>query len=135
MVLSWWSLIRYKWHGYSFHVPDFEMYSDPQLPVTVNGRIEHRDCNYRFCQEGGLWLYLFCGEWKLLWRELISHRACGWVWYPFLTLQQITMEVNMRLSRHKCYRCNKRFWTWGTGWQMCWKCQKREAAMLDEPPF
>lgn len=133
----WFVLRRFAWHGHKFHVPSHQLYSAPMLPITIIGRITHREYEYRFAQECNLWLYLLCGEWSLLWDTLRSSRACGWTWYPFLNVQKIVMEVWSYCRRVRCYRCDRRFWQRGSGWCICGRCRRQESkARVDtDVPF
>lgn len=128
---SWHVLRRYEWCGYVFHVPNHRLYSAPESPVTITGRIEHRDVG-RAGDEAALWLYLLCGEWSLFWRSLRASRVCGWTWWPLLNVQKVAMELSMRLHRQKCW-CGKWFWTWGSGWQICKACRKPRVSSDDVP--
>lgn len=130
--LRWVKLERWQWCGYVFHRPIGYQFNPPD-PTTVKifGRIEHADYG-RASQEAALWLYLLCGEWRLLWKSLRSSCACGWYWWPMLNLQRVTMELSMFLSWRKCF-CGRRFPTWGSGWQMCRKC--RRPVSIEEIPF
>lgn len=119
--IRWVRLQRWEWCGFAFHCPDGDTRIRPEGHVAIHGRIEHQGYGRR-SQEASLWLLVLCGQWKLLWRALKGGRACGWQPWPMLALQQIVMELSMRLHRKRCW-CGKMFWTWGSGWQVCKKCR------------
>ncbi len=131
--IRWVRLERWEWRGFCFHTPAGDT-RKPCLRVDIHGRIEHKDYG-RLSNEAVLWLYLLCGEWKLLARALRESYCCGRYWWPFLNLQRIWMNVSIKTSRHKCYQCDQRFFTFGSGWLVCGKCRNLPAERLDEPPF
>lgn len=134
--IRWHSLERWEWCGFVFHRPAHTLYTKPETPVTIHGRIEHKYLG-RIHGEAVLWLYLLTGEWRLFWHAMRCSRCCGWVWWPMLNLQKVVMELSMRLRRQRCW-CGKMFWTWGSGWQICKKCRRedaRKAELWDEIPF
>ena len=126
--VRWVRLERWHWFGYVFHRPDGDTRIKPDS-VQIHGRIEHP--NYgRASNEAALWLYLLCGEWRLLWRALKGSRCCGWYWWPLLNVQRVVMELAMLLHWRRCW-CGRRYPTWGSGWQICRKCRNEK----QEVPF
>lgn len=121
---SWHVLKKYVWCGRQFHVWERQLYLKPELPVTITGRIEHRQYG-RKPNEAALWLYLLCGEWKNFWHLLTCQRVCGWTWWPLLNVQKIAMEWRMFFGRRRCF-CGRWYWTYGAGWQICGHCRRRE---------
>lgn len=128
----WVRLERWDWGGSLFHIPSGEtrIPPDPGTSVTIHGLVHHRDYG-RASGEAVLWLYALCGEWRTFWRELSSHCAVGWTWWPLLNAQKVAMRTAMLLERRTCY-CGRRFWTLGSGWCCCRRCRNRPE---DPMPF
>jgi hypothetical protein len=131
--IRWVRLERWQWGKYVFHIPagDTRTIPSPYPPDgMIRGRIEH--ANYgRKSHEALLWLYLLCGEWRLLWRSLTGACSRGWYWWPLLNVQRVAMNLSMFLSWRKCF-CGRWYPTWGSGWCVCRKCR----SLPDEPiPF
>ena len=123
--LRWVRLERWEWAGYTFHVPvdNSRVVPSPYPnPRMIHGRIEHRDYG-RGATEAALWLYVLCGEWRLLWRTLRGSSHCYPGWWPLCNLQRIVMHAVMWLRWKKCW-CGRWFPTWGSGWQACHRCRK-----------
>lgn len=123
--IRWFRLERWEWGGYTFHVPSGESRKIPSpYPPKgmICGRITHPDYG-RASHEAALWLYLLCGEWRLLWWSLRGSCCCGWYWWPLLNVQRVVMHLSMWLSWRKCF-CGRWFPTWGSGWQVCRRCRK-----------
>lgn len=137
------SLKLWRFCGYEFFIPNGQLYSVPMgEEVTIRGRVEHAR-GWLDSGEAVLWLYLLTGEFRLFWRLL--HRGgwrCSPVLWPMLRIQKIVATTCMRLHRQKCW-CGRKFFTWGSGWQICRKCRKRaeqeqaiwaEIYRIDEDP-
>ena len=131
--IRWVRLQRWEFCGYVFHCPDGDTRVPPPIGTKlIIGRIEH--ANYgRASSEAVLWLYLLCGEWRLLWKELRSSRACGWTWWPLLNVQKVAMELSMMFRWQRCF-CGRMYPTWGSGRQVCRRCWNRPVT-YDEVPF
>ena len=128
--IRWVWLERWRWGKYVFHRPAGETRIPNDAPITIRGRIQHPDYG-RGSNEAALWLYLLCGEWRLLWRSIRGSCCCGRYWWPFLNVQRVLFKVRMKLGRQKCW-CGRRFFHWGTGWQVCKRCRK-ERTTADIP--
>lgn len=128
--IRWVRLERWEWCGYVFHRPTGDTRIPPEIgSVRIFGRIEHP--NYgRLGREAGLWLFVLCGEWRLLWHTLRGSCMAYPGWCPMLRLQKFVMNACMYLRWQRCF-CGKRFPTWGSGRQMCRKCYSRPV----EVPF
>lgn len=133
---KWVSLERWQWGRFVFHRPAFTAWADPGEAVRIEGRIGHTDYG-RLAAESALWLYLLTGHWRLLWRSLrgSSYSQCR-LW-PLLNVQRVVMRLSVRLSRRLCYRCDRKFFTWGRGWLICGRCRVAEAETAEdcEVPF
>lgn len=126
-------LQRWKWGRFTFHVP---MDHPPVSTAitTICGRIQHR--NYgRLSREACFWLYLLSGELRLFWREFAGSVSYGSYAYPLLILQRMVNPVLWKLKRHTCIYCQRRFFTWGSGWCVCAKCRAVDAADTTGIPF
>jgi len=136
-VEKWFVLRRYTWHGYSFHVPNHRLYRAPEYPVTITGKVRHKDYNHMVTGEACLWLYLLCGEWSLFKRLMTGSRVCAWTVMPLLNLQKICMELNLRFKRNRCYSCRRKFWPGKRNWQICRGCRRQQelACDNDDVPF
>lgn len=132
----WCELRRWEWAGYRFFQPTGRRkWNAPLEPVNIVGRIDHADYGLKSA-EAALWLYLFCGEWRLLWRALSASRVMGWYAWPLLNLQRVVMEGRVKLSRRRCYHCLRRFPTWGRGWLICRSCREPQPMDTEEEvPF
>lgn len=120
--IRWIWLERWEWCGYVFHRPSRESFTRPDYQVSIHGRIEHPHYGWA-SSEAVLWLYLLCGEWRLLWRALRSSCSCGRYWWPLLNVQRVTMRLCMWLSWRRCF-CGRLYPTWGSGWQVCRQCRR-----------
>lgn len=133
--IRWVRLEIWHWQGFVFHRPD----GDTRIPpapsqVRIKGIIQHPKYGLK-SSEARLWLYLLCGEWGLLWRSLRGSSFCRPRFWPMLNLQRIIMPTAMFFHRRTCW-CGGRYWTFGSGWQICGKCRKeREARVDDGIPF
>ena len=127
-------LLRYRWGRYSFHTPIERSYTScfGQWP-TIKGRVEHRRYG-RVTSEAVLWLYLLCGEWRLLARALKSSAACGRYFWPLLNVQRAIFRLRLYTNRRRCW-CGRSFWTLGSGWQICAACRHRPVEVSDDLPF
>lgn len=117
-------LVVFKWGRFTFHKPIVALNQYRDLPThlgMIESRIQHRSYGYRSA-EARLWLYLLMGEWCALWRQLRGSCSCGWYLYPLLTIQRVTMWAAMKSSRRTCW-CGRRYWTLGSGWQICRRCR------------
>jgi len=124
--IRWVRLERWEWAGYTFHIPagDTRQIPSPYPPDgMIRGRIEHASYG-RKSREAVLWLYLLCGEWRMLWRSLIGSCSCGRYWWPLLNVQRVVMHLSMWLSWRKCW-CGRWYPTWGSGWCVCQKCRNK----------
>lgn len=123
--VRWHRLERWEWLGYVFHRPvDSTSVRPSGNPASwIRGRIEHAN-HGRKSDEACLWLYILCGEWNMLWRELKGCYRYGFYAYPLLILQKIVFKVSDKLQRRTCF-CGKRFNTWGSGWQSCGSCRRK----------
>lgn len=122
--VKWIQLERWAWCGWTFHIPRGQLYRKPETVPQVVGRIEHKSYG-RLSNEAFLWLALLF-EPRLFLRSLRSWKCCGTYYYPLSVLQAVAMPLCMRLSRRRCW-CGKMFMTWGSGWQICKACRKRDA--------
>ncbi len=130
--LRWVRLERWEWAGYVFHIPagDTRKIPSPYPPDgMIRGRIEHAEYG-RKSREALLWLYLLCGEWRLLWRTLTSSCSCGRYWWPLLNCQRVAMHLSEWLRWDRC-SCGRWFPTWGSGWCVCKRCRK----VTEDVPF
>lgn len=128
-------LERWCWGRFNFHRPIDRI---PNALITIRGRIQHRKYG-RVSNEATLWLYLLCGEFRLLARHMSATCSLGAYCFPMLLLNRAWFWVAHHINRRECIYCRKRFFTLGTGWCVCWKCQKMGktgAEPIDEPiPF
>jgi len=135
--LRWVRLERWEWSSYTFHIPsgDTRKIPSPYPPDgMIRGRIEHT--NYgRKSHEALLWLYLLCGEWRLLWNEMQGSACCGRYWWPLLNVQRVVMHLSMWLEWKRCWQCDRWFPTWGSGWRVCRKCRKCRRTTPTDAPF
>lgn len=133
--IKWISLERWEWCGYVFHRPAFRLYAIPDIgTVTIFGRIEHEHSG-QICSEAALWLYLLCGEWRLFWQELSTHSYHRCRFYPLLNIQRLMFKARLKFGIQKCW-CGKKFFHWGSGWQVCKKCREPKAVeACEEIPF
>ncbi len=127
--IRWILLERWRFGRFTFHRPTTETRKEP-ASVSVRGRIEHKDYG-RLSNEAALWLYLLTAHFGLFWRTLRSSRTCGWTWFPLLNVQKIVTRIVWKLHFRRCCSCDKRYCTWGSGWQICSRCRNTEAL----PPF
>lgn len=128
--IRWIRLEKWEWCGYVFHRPSGDTHLRVER-VDIVGRIQHP--NYgRASREAVLWLYLLCGEWRLLWQALKGSCSCYRAAWPMLHVQ------------HRCHRrnivafmtnhwCGKMYPTWGTGRQVCRKCWNKTSEPADIP--
>jgi hypothetical protein len=132
--LFWVTLERWQWGRFSFHRPVGRSRIKPDL-VQIHGYIEHKKYG-RASGEAVLWLYLFCGEWRRLWRTLTITKCCGWYAWPLLNIQRLIFNGRIFFSWRKCW-CGSWFPTWGSGWCVCYKCRlPRAREVRDEDiPF
>lgn len=132
---QWHLLKRFTWHGYSFHVPE-EMYSMSLANrITIRGKIKHAAYGLR-AREAALWLYLLCGEWRLLWRALTTGHVCYPRFWPMLRLQKICSVSLTWLARHQWFRychCGRLFVRWRRADWQCAEC--RRVPVNDDVPF
>lgn len=134
----WITLKRWRWGRYVFHSPLDGFVMPGKVPCRViEGYVRH--ANYgRASGEALLWLYLLCGEWRMLWRQLRASHACGWYWWPMLNVQRAVMNLSMKLRWHRCH-CGRAFPPWGHGWLVCPKCREPSrgpmAVTVDDLPF
>jgi hypothetical protein len=124
-------LERWRWGGFVFHCPIDRV---PGPLITIRGHIQHKKYPGRLPHEAALWLYLLCGEWRLLCREITSSYCFGWYLWPLTNLQRILTTVARWLNRHDCIYCRRRFFTRGTGWCVCPTCRKRDREAEDFNP-
>lgn len=126
--IRWVCLERWEVGKYTFHRPIDSTRRQPEGDPArwIQGRIDHPHYGLKSA-EARLWLYLLCGEFRLLWRAMKSSSYCYPRFWPMLNLQRIVMNTAMKLHRKKCW-CGKRFFTWGSGWQICKKCRTRKSA-------
>jgi hypothetical protein len=126
----WIVLERWELGSWIFHRPTNLLRAPNALPRVIEGRIEHRDVHPRTAGEATLWLALLFDR-PLFWRLLTTSRFCGWQWRPMLALQSVTMQVTHKFRRRSCW-CGRRFWTWGSGWQICATCRVTRYAAVDD---
>ena len=127
--LRWVRLERWEWGGFVFHRPagDTRTIPSPYPPRDmILGRIQHRKYGLG-ANEARLWLFLLCGEFRLWWRDMRSHAACGWQWWPLTNLQRLTMRLGMWFHRGTC-SCGRRYFTSRGGMYACY-CRRCERAM------
>lgn len=131
--IRWVLLERWEWCGYVFYrpVPGRDQWTQPELPVTIFGRIEHRDYGLA-SREAALWLFLLTGHWRLLGTTLGASCSCSPGCWPMLRLQWLVMHLGLWLRWQKC-SCGRWFPTWGSGRMVCRRC--RRPTREDEIPF
>lgn len=127
---AWVRLASYRWGKYVFHWPLDRTTIRPSAAPTIVGRIVHHQVG-RVSAEAVCWLYLLCGEWRLLARELRGHCFHGWYLWPMLTIQRIVMPAAIYCRWRRCW-CGRLFWTRGTGWQICRTCRRRDDEEIRE---
>ncbi len=113
--LFWVTLERWQWGRHVFHCPFLKTHIKPTEHASINirGRIEHPKYG-RASSESVLWLYLLCGEFRLLWQSLKNSCCCGWYIWPFLNMQRIIFHVQRFFAWWQCW-CGSWFPTWGSG--------------------
>lgn len=131
----WVRLQRWQWGKYTFHIPDGSTRIKPDS-VQIHGRIQHADYG-KASHEAELWLYLATLQFRMWWTVLSTSCYASPGWWPMCRLQGWAMWARMKLSRHGCWRCGKRFFTWGSGWQVCKKCREPKVILEqdNEVPF
>jgi hypothetical protein len=117
-----------------FHRPsgDTRIRPDPSS-VTIHGLVKHRDYG-RGADEARLWLYLLCGEWELLWRQMTIVHCCGWYWWPLLNVQRIASNIALRFHIERCVQCKMRFISGRARRCYCRECRS-QAQSSSEIPF
>ena len=108
---KWFSLWKYRWGRFTFHIPKDRFYSAPQSPVTIKGRIEHHNVDERTSKAAAIWLALFWDQW-LCWRLLTTSAYVTPGWRPILWINKFAMWASMTAQQFKprrCCRCRRRF--------------------------
>jgi hypothetical protein len=107
--LFWVRLERWQWGRYTFHCPVWRDRIRPLGPINIHGRIQHAKYG-RASDEAVLWLYLLCGEWRLLWYSIKSSCSCGWYFWPLLNLQRVVMSSRAWFHRRRQVTHRLRNW-------------------------
>lgn len=123
-------LERWQLGGRIFHSNPRQAYGEANQLKTragvIRGRIQHDAVRYGAAEEALLWLALIFDR-KLFWRELKSHRTCGWQRRPLKALQVVVFEARMFFSVTRCYYCRGRIlqgFSKGQRW-ICRRCTRR----------
>ena len=131
-------LQRWQWGGFIFHCPVDVWGGFAHHKITITGRIKHKDYG-RLSYEAAFWLYLLSGQFRLFWRTFRGSCCYGPYLYPLLNLQRLIFPLTWRLRRERCIYCDRRFFSWGSGWCVCNGCRRRrtenEVENMDEVPF
>lgn len=130
--IRWVRLERWEWCGRVFHCPSGSSIIPPSPYPPANmirGLIEHKDYG-RASREAACWLYLLCGEWRLLWSELTIGHYCHPRLWPMCRLQKIVSSIDWERSS----RFRRRFWwlpNWRL-WRICRLCPRDQQRTVDD---
>lgn len=99
---KWVVLNRYRFGGYTFHVPGEVSYKKPEPDTTrIEGYVTHSDYGDK-SNTAFPTLCLLCGEWRMLWRWLCGSRRVYWYrCHPWFWLQAAITPVVWRLNERK----------------------------------
>ena len=138
--IRWVALERFRWYGRTYHIPRGDTRIRPEKPADIVGLVKHTDYG-KGSDEARLWLYLLCGEWRLLWQQLRASYYCGWHAWPLLNLQWVVFKWCLFWNRRilHCTCCGRRFLRLGRYCPVCRKCQRLQTIAEDldinELPF
>ena len=95
-LIKYFKLEHWEWQGYLFHsnpVRVWPHHFDYELPISLEGKVKHKEYRHHLCRESRLWLYLLCGEWAKLWHAMTTS-CCARVFpWPLLTIQWAIFNV------------------------------------------